>query len=90
MEESTRQWFLKLEDKIDKAIQSSIRMETKIDSIIKEATESESIQKALEMRVSTLEQEQARQNGAMRTLQILGGALVGLAIIGATVVMLLQ
>ena len=86
MDESIRQWFLKIEGKLDTSIESTIRLEGKVDALTKADMETDQTLKAYELRLSALEKEQSRQDGALRTLHRLGALLVGIAIIGATVV----
>ena len=82
--------FLKIEEKLDTAVESTIRMEGKVDALSKDHNDSDAVQKSHELRIATLEQENAQLKGSLRTLHWLGGLLVGAAIIGATIVMLVK
>ena len=90
MDEGLRQWLIKIESKVDTAVETSIRLEAKVDALAKENHEAEAVQRAHEVRIASLEKELARHDGALKMLQLLGGVVVGLAVIGTVVVMIVK
>ena len=90
MEAGLQAWLTKIEKKVDMAVETSIRLEGKVDALTKENNEAEAVQRAHEVRIASLEKELARHDGSLKMLQLLGGALVGLSVIATVIVMIIK
>ena len=75
---------------MDTCVETTIRLEAKVDALSKDSVDTENILKAYELRLTALETDNAYLKGALKTVHLIGGLLVGLSIIGTVVVMIVK